>query len=42
MTEQYLKFPREYLEKVFGESVAAYPTRQRWADLSQEKPAFQA
>ena len=42
MTERYLKFPREYLENVFGESVTPYPTRQLWADLSQDKPAFQA
>ncbi len=28
LTERYLKFPREYLEKVFGESVTPYPTRQ--------------
>ena len=42
VTERYLKFPREYLEKVFGESVTPYPTRQLWADLSQDKPAFQA
>lgn len=42
VTERYLKFPRKYLEKVFGESVTPYPTRQLWADLSQDKPAFQA
>ena len=42
VTERYLKFPREYLEKVFGESVTPYHTRQLWADLSHDKPAFQA
>ncbi|MCH7498321.1 MAG: hypothetical protein IH971_10805 [Candidatus Marinimicrobia bacterium] len=41
VTECYLKFPREYLEKVFGESVTPYLTRQLWADLSEERPAFQ-
>ena len=42
VTERYLKFPRDYLEKVFGKSVTPYHTRQLWADLSQEKPAFKA
>ena len=42
VTERYLKFTRENLEKVFGESVTPYHTRPLWADLSQEKPAFQA
>ena len=42
VTERYLKFPREYLEKAFGDTVSPYPTRQLWADLSGEKPAIQA
>ncbi len=42
VTERYLKFPREYLEKVFGESVTPFHTHQLWAELSQEKPAIQA
>ena len=42
ITERYLKFPIEYLAKVFGDSVTPYHTRQLWAELNQGKPAFQA
>ncbi len=42
VTERYLKFPQEYLEKVFGEHVQRYPSRERFADMIAEKSSFQA
>ncbi len=42
VTERYLKFPQEYLEKVFGEHVQRYPSRQPFADLMAKEPLFQA
>lgn len=42
VTERYLKFPQEYLEKVFGERVQRYPLRQQFANLITTKPPFQA
>ena len=42
ITERYLKFPIDYLQQVFGESITPYHADQRWASLSKGKPAFQA
>ena len=42
ITERYLKFPLEYLQQVFGESITPYHADQRWANLGESKPAFQA
>ena len=42
ITERYLKFPVEYLQQVLGESITPYHADQRWANLSEGKPAFQA
>ncbi len=42
ITERYLKFPIDYLQQVFGESITPYHADQRWANLSEGKPAFQA
>ena len=42
ITERYLKFPIDYLQQVFGESITPYHADQRWAELGEGKPAFQA
>ena len=42
ITERYLKFPLDYLQQVFGESITPYHANQRWANLGGGKPAFQA
>ena len=42
VSERYLKFPQEYLEKVFGEHVQRYPSKERFADMMAEKSSFQA
>ena len=42
ITERYLKFPIDYLQQVFGESITPHHADQRWASLSEGKPAFQA
>lgn len=41
-TECYLRFPEEYLERVFGGSVPRRPTRELVASLISSKPPFQA
>ena len=38
ITERYLKFPTDYLQQVFGESITPYHADQRWANLSAGKP----
>ena len=42
VTEIYLRFPQQYLEGVFGSSVARQSTAELYQHLSSEKPAFQA
>ena len=42
ISERYLKFPLDYLQQVCGESVTPCHADRRWANLSHEKPAFQA
>ena len=42
VTEIYLRFPQQYLEGVFGSSVARQSTAELYNRLSTEKPAFQA
>ena len=42
VTERYLKFPEDYLEKVFGGQVQRYPSRMRHAHLTANEPAFRA
>ena len=42
ITERYLKFPLDYLQQVFGDTISPYRAGQRWANLSEGKPAFQA
>ena len=42
IAERYLKFPLDYLKQVFGDTISPYHANQRWADLGEGKPAFQA
>ena len=42
ITERYLKFPIDYLQQVFGDTISPYHANQRWANLNEGKPAFQA
>ncbi|MCH7859840.1 MAG: site-specific integrase [Candidatus Marinimicrobia bacterium] len=42
VTEVYLRFPQEYLRRVFGDSVSRQSTAELFNRLASEKPAFQA
>ncbi len=42
ITERYLKFPLDYLQQGFAETVTTYRADQCWAQLSECKPAYQA
>ena len=42
LAERYLKFPIDYLQQVFGDTISPYHADQRWAEMSREKPSFQA
>ncbi len=42
VTEVYLRFPQEYLERVFGSRITRQSTAELFNHLANEKPAFQA